>query len=519
MVMRSTPWVMHQLSHNWTPLFERLSISLDRAKLWYREVTSSQYCSQPPWHSLIDSLTTLDPTIKDSSLIFKPRFALLPMVVQERLLQFMLSEDSCIPDGAVHELLRVVLDHISENTTLCNLAEKLCALSQFVRPSNLPVEPYMSTNVCYSVMDISPENVIIIDDDSESDTDPAPKQSRLEMATVAVRNQPILEMATAVSKKPGFESATSAVSNQPGLEVVLVDGTKQEGTDFLDREANASPPGILTQWAGSQSVSFIDNFDNNGVVAVDTDNIIAFASALKDTWHSCVSSEIPDCLQDITHLSAEEMEKLCTFAEFEGMSDDSVYLACQHMGTLCGSISFCNISCFLSMSLKLKVSKLSQNASRKLTSAIMLMAGKYPKQLVETVIIPCLLVSDINSYQCDIITKLLKENTDHSLCSNLLHDIVKHEFTITESNICVFQAILESGCELTESDITQFVSVCSKSAGALANSLKFGKVLLAIISHHGNKIQEILTELENIVSKNRTVLKKKISSLLIAFNK
>ncbi|WAR01517.1 hypothetical protein MAR_008075, partial [Mya arenaria] len=75
------------LPKDWVSLFVHLSVSVERGVMWFQEVTSSH----------------------------RPRFLLLPAVLQERFLQFLLAQADIIPDGILHELLSALENHIQQS--------------------------------------------------------------------------------------------------------------------------------------------------------------------------------------------------------------------------------------------------------------------------------------------------------------------------------------------------------------------------------------------------------------------
>ncbi|XP_052801361.1 uncharacterized protein LOC128232061 [Mya arenaria] len=469
------------LPKDWVSLFVHLSVSVERGVMWFQEVTSSQYSVAPWWFTLLDNLTTHDPTIEDNQLQFRPRFLLLPAVLQERFLQFLLAQADIIPDGILHELLSALENHIQQSGVGSAELKKLATISRYTEKLGLDLEQQsdrqMTSNNVNVEASLKSQNIVSFLDDSSDDNEPQTKRRKLDSWE--------------------GEEDTVLISDSP---------------EQCDSGEDDSPIPVFTQMNFSQqpSVSYIEEDELDGNAEKE------FASVLKDTWQNCLHESVPEFFHELTKISASDMESVLQSLDFVTMSDDSVKLACDHLCSLEESLSYTVVVMFMSRALSPRLKTVGQSASRKLTEAVINTAEKFPKQFIDGVFTSCVGEQvELSVGQSELFCKIIKDCWSSSSREYSLHLALQRGLEVHESNIQLLQTILEHECQISEADLQMFVTKLAPTALVLAKNLKFSKFLLAFVTHCGQKFSaSLLPEVERIVNIHQTFMKKKIVAAL-----
>lgn len=261
------------------------------------------------------------------------------------------------------------------------------------------------------------------------------------------------------------------------------------------------------------SVSFIED-NNEGDKNIECNSLGMSFSSLKDAWHNCLMDKTLVFLTEVAKLSSSEMHSLCKYIDFESMTEESMELACQQVCTLSESMSYGNVVTFLTFALGDRIKHLSQNASRRMAEVINSTAQVFPKQFVDGVVAPCLMLPKLTSGQSEVLVRIVKEHFSNSARGHLLHTLLQNGFDISNSKLQLLQTLMESGCDCTSQDMNKFLTALNTVSGTMAKNLKFSKLLLALVNGYADFILGHLPEFEAILDKHNTFLKKKIVSAL-----
>lgn len=236
---------------------------------------------------------------------------------------------------------------------------------------------------------------------------------------------------------------------------------------------------------------------------------------LKEIWQNCITDVQIEGLGDVSKLSIKELQVFSKMVDFDSMSDDSIQLVCQHFCNISDSLSYSSAVCILTFVLGHRVLQLSQNASRKLSGAVTLMSQKFPKQTVDSVLVPCMSKCDISIAQSEIVCKIVKESLNSLTRGYFLQKCIQHDFVLTESKIPIVQAAIDGNCELTSDTVSILLHCLKEASGSMAKNLKFGKLLLALVNKQNKWFnQKIKTNFESLLDTHCTFLKKSIQSAL-----
>ena len=236
---------------------------------------------------------------------------------------------------------------------------------------------------------------------------------------------------------------------------------------------------------------------------------------LKEIWQNCIKDKEIEGLSEISKLSLTEIEVFCKKIDFHSMTDDSIELVCQHLCQVADSLSYSSAICILTFVLGHRITQLSHNASRKLLGAITLVSQNFPKQTVESVLIPCIIQDKVTSAQIEILCKTLKDCLNSATRGHFIKKLLQNNFALTENKLPVFQTVIDTGCDLTCDVLSDLLLCIDEEAISMAKNLKFGKLVFAIVNKHSKLFnQELKTKVEHILDKHNTFLKKSIHSAL-----
>ena len=347
------------------------------------------------------------------------------------------------------------------------------------------------------------DDVIVIDLDSDDET-PNPKRIKLDNVIHGSDEDSNIRLNTVEILKTDQEMISENSNNK-----VTKDENSVDLSDDIELDSVNDNDSHSTETAESAECKKNDKT----VIELSQDKEEAIGR-LKEIWHSATTAETcpaPE-LELLVSLTTEEMESAVQTLELTEMSENSVHSACNHLVTVSELISYSNCVCFLRFALLGKVMTLTQNASRVLVSAVTMAANRYPKQLIDSVLVPCV-VGILDLPQLDLLTRLLKESlSDPNQLYFMNKFIAYQELEINDCKIALVQILLET-LNIDEDVIVKVLKLFDRQATGLAKNLKFGKLLLALVNKHGKLlVGDNLIRLSNIVDKHQTFVKKSIEN-------
>lgn len=480
MVQEGDCKIISRLPIEWQGLMKQLLMSLEKGNIWFIEETSSKYGSQPVWYKLLQALIKCEPCIVEDKLVFKPRFLLLPEMLQERLLEFLQYQSYLMPDQDIKEFIIGLIKHTDVHSNLyqqlhclfreTKLEEDLFTeVETVLKPGAVDTCPEKAESPKQEMIEIgSQESVIILDD--EDDGEPAQKRQK----------------------------------------------TTEESSE-LQEEDNGQTVSMETSDERHTSTNVLENddkhIDKSSLKVIDGKEALVYK--IKEIWQNCIHDQAIEGLSEISKLSLKEIEVFCKMIDFDSMSDDSIELVCQHLSGVSDSLSYSSAVCILTFVLGHRILQLSQNASRKLLGAITVVSQNFPKQTVESVLVPCMMQDEVPSFQIEILCKTLKDCLSATTRGYFIQKVLQNNFILTEHKITILQTVVDSGCDLSYNVFSSLLQCLNDASISMAKNLKFGKLLFALVNKHSKLFNQDLTmKAEQILDKHNTFLKKSIQSSL-----
>ncbi|KAJ7529398.1 hypothetical protein O6H91_15G047900 [Diphasiastrum complanatum] len=178
-----------------------------------------------------------------------------------------------------------------------------------------------------------------------------------------------------------------------------------------------------------------------------------------------------------------------------------------------------------------KLISLKQTASRELMSAVLLVGQLHPRATVDALLLPLLTQKEIFTPQCNVINRLIKEcfppEVTSSLCKKLFNIGQSHsqganfsdqelpvQITWTETSLGVIQTILSKNLLLEQGTMDGLVLSLEEAAVKFAGSLKFGNILLSIVTKYGSLLKTHKSLLQEIVKSTNTFMTKSLLAKL-----
>ena len=344
------------------------------------------------------------------------------------------------------------------------------------------------------------DDVIVIDLDSDEDA-PKPKRQRLDNFNPATDQDANINS----NSREIINTAEEMICDNSNNKVTNNENSV-DSSNFIEQDAvDNSLENVTTK--------SVQHIEDKTEIELSQDKEEAIGR-LKEIWHSANTSETCPAqeLESLVSLTSEEMETAVKKLELTEMNENSVLTACSHLASVSELISYGNCVCFLRFALCEKVVTLTQNASRVLVSAVTMVANRYPKQLIDSVLVRCV-VGSFDSPHLDLVTRLLKESFNEGTQLYFMKSfIADQELEINDSKIALIQTLLET-TNIDPEIIEKILNLFERQTSKLAKNLKFGKLLLAVVTKHGKLLRgENLIKFSSIVDKHQTFVKKSVEN-------
>ena len=248
-----------------------------------------------------------------------------------------------------------------------------------------------------------------------------------------------------------------------------------------------------------------------------SDTLQRKVSALKELLQSLDTYEnnFSSSLEVFSSCSSLEMESMCTQLNLKDIRESLAISLCQQFVTLPTEPSFGNASVFAIHCVLPKVQGLKQTASRDLFSAVSQFAKKYSRAFCDGVVVGLIQQSNLDSPQVALVNKIVKECLSEETRVYLLHLIIsiKSEtqgcsFLWTEDTVSIVQTLVDLKPEIRDDLFGTFASVLEQQSRHLSKSLKYAKMLLAVIKSYGQQVSQHLDYFVRSLEGNETFLKK-----------
>ncbi|KAG6542240.1 hypothetical protein Mapa_016368 [Marchantia paleacea] len=174
-----------------------------------------------------------------------------------------------------------------------------------------------------------------------------------------------------------------------------------------------------------------------------------------------------------------------------------------------------------------KLYALEKPATRILMTALT-QAGKiHPRAVMDSVMFPLICSKNgASSIQCEILNRLVKDCLTEDLILCLLQKMFvcsresKHDFSSnlswswTEGVVGVVQNLLSHKVNIDQDCVASLVQALDAAVAEFPTSLKFGNLLLNLVTKHGPRLKSHKALLHQVVDKSRTFLTKSVQSKL-----
>ncbi|KAK3084516.1 hypothetical protein FSP39_014624 [Pinctada imbricata] len=512
---------------SWNGLFKSLSApdrqsSQNASELWYRNEAMSLYGSRPKWAELLQSLSNAEPIIKEGQLKFLPYFCHLNSDMQNRLLLFLLQQRHLIQSNILLSFLESLRNVLPPDSW----AEAYYRMLK----AHLILEIDGKINTSTNMKDTEPEELVyqfssknhellnsvkhtLSKEGDQRDKIWKPDTTNLE------RKDNLRHVETQKTDPRREENASLSCDNKNNVKENKVSDSSLEklNEDVImilddDEDDNMNEPPAKKQR--------VDNKDDNA--AEDTEmkaeisqEIKVKIEKLQECWKSGNASQIPKELELLYTTRTEQMEQICQHLSNTTADESCLAIACHHLTTISDVITYDNCVIYLSHNILPQFSSLSQSASRVFTSTVLLLSDKYPKPLIEGVIVPCIKNEKFGSPQLDVTIKVIREVLSDSNKVLLLRCLSNTEILLDDNVVALYQAVIDSKTILNiEKLLVRDILVqYQRSASKLKKSLKFGKLILAFLNKYGSQVTlEDMGILHDVVNSHGTFLKKTLEA-------
>ncbi|CAH3191770.1 unnamed protein product [Porites evermanni] len=240
-------------------------------------------------------------------------------------------------------------------------------------------------------------------------------------------------------------------------------------------------------------------------------------TALKNLLQNLETNEFNfhDELEVFSASSPEELRHICAQLNLKNLEESLAISLCQQFVSLSSEPSFSNAVIFAVHCLLPKIQQLKQTASRVLFAAVNQFAKKHSRPFCDGVILTLVQQSNLDTPQVDLVNKVIKECLTEDTTVYLMQlifsvksDVEGLPFMWTESTVSVVQVLIDLKPEFNEDLFGSFVCVLEQQSQHLTKSLKFSKMLLAVIKTYGQHVSMHQNTFVYILEVNETFLKK-----------
>ncbi len=326
-------------------------------------------------------------------------------------------------------------------------------------------------------------------------------------------HQPQEEKVTVESKHIQVNSTQAddvgLISNQKGDEVTVLQ-CSQDNRVVTTQDASCAP----------ERIEAPDDKDDETARGLLGETVFTRAKLLRDMLHSSsTTSQLPEELDVI--FSASDLTPVFKVVKPWLVEDEITALL---VGTLLGEhAGYARSVQILTYILLPKLQKLKQPVSRILGSAVLQASKAHPRATVDALLLPLLLCKEgASPFQCDVINRVIKEGLTPELLSSLFHklfctqdkDHKELDWIWTEAMVGLILNLLAQGIVLREDTLEGLVSSLENASHQFSGSLKFGNLLLNLLTKHGAKLKDHKAALQQVTKNSKTFLTKSILAKL-----
>lgn len=240
-------------------------------------------------------------------------------------------------------------------------------------------------------------------------------------------------------------------------------------------------------------------------------------TSLKELLHRLEAGENDNCneLKVFTSCSSHEMECICSQLNLGELQESTTISLCRQFVSFPTDASFGNASVFAKCCLLPKIQGLRVAASRDMFSAISQFAEKYSRAFCDGVLLRLLQQGNFGDTQVMLVNKIVKESLSEETRLYLLQLVTSIKMTAkncafswTEDTVSVVQTLVDLKPEMSNDLFHTFSRVLEVQSHNLSKSVKFSKMLLAVVKSYRNQVSLYVNCFMHIFGCNETFLKK-----------
>ena len=552
----------------WRGIFAALNsehLPVQAAKFWFqKKLSNDRLCDIPPnWTDFINHLASDYPVVLNDKLFLRPKILLLPLNIQRNTLAFILHQSSFLPSESLQKLVDSCSKHSTElkgwRATYVNILQS--KVNDLKRSKSEAIE-------CRGQSNCEKTNFLCcsgITEESKSRFEELIKKNQMSKSS---RTIPWLSQGRDNEMRKGdgdmSEKHRAIYRDDEGVDqddIDMVDLTTMCATEDVDLQTKTTPQKAHPETSHDIDDSDIEIIDvtespkhNTNVnmktpeltvplppehLIIDaedvTEQLITGQGAAADTKHSdALHLKISALKSFLTSLEAKEdnnyfsneldifltcssleVEYICNQLHLKGIQESSAISLCTKFIDLQTDPSFGNAYIFATHCLLPKVQELKQAPSRALFMAANLFAKKHSRAFCDGVIVKLVQGSDLHTPQVDLVNKIVKDCLSEDTRSYLLEVIfaIKTDsqgcpFAWSENTVSVVQTMVDLKPEFSSNLFATFSGVLEQQSRYLSKSLKFAKMLLAVIRTCGQLVSVHYNTFLHILEGNDTFLKK-----------
>lgn len=547
----------------WRGVFAALDsehLPVQAAIFWLRKKSSNEMLSEipPNWENFIDHLLSDFPVVLKDKLFFRPKILLLPLNIQRNTLGFISQRSYSIPletldklvqrlrkfsvelegwrvthvkilESKVNELKRSNIKGVDDESGTDNTGKDLCYTDIVTKESKSRFDELVKKNdVAKSsrtipwfshVLDTAKrkEGSIISDDSTYRDYKAA-EQNDFDM--VDLTSDVDLQSKTLLHRiNPGsphnFDDSDIEI-----IEVTENSSKQIKTADSIDvnfRELTVPLPPEHLIIDGEDDPEHLIKEEASATNSKLSDTLQLKVSALQNllTGQELKEGNFSDELNIFSFCSSLEMEHVCNQLELKSIEESTAISLCTQFALLPTEPSFGNAAIFATHCLLPKVQELKQTASRALFTAASLFAKKHSRAFCHGVVQGLIQESNLNTPQVDLVNKVVKDCFSKDTRIHLLELIFATKsdsqgcpFSWSEDIISIVQTVVDLKPDFSSDLFESFTGVLEQQSRHLSKSLKFAKILLAVIKTYGEHVSMHFNTFVRILEGNDTFLKK-----------
>ncbi|XP_078373737.1 uncharacterized protein LOC144657283 [Oculina patagonica] len=551
--------------NEWRGIFAALDsqhLPVQAAKFWLEKKPSSEKLSDipPNWNDFIEHLVSDFPVVLNDKLFFKPKILLLPLNMQRNTLAFISHHSYFLPMEILDKLVQCLSKFSTElegwRATYLKILES--KLKEFKRSKSECLD-YKGQN---NNREKDLFHTDLITGDSKSRFEELVKKNQMVESSRKIPwfshfldSESKGDNGNTLEKQPSTHRENNVV-DQVDIDMVDLTGdvdlqsktTLREihpgsSHDFDDSDieiievAESSSKQIRTEDSTDVNIKELTVPPPPEHLIIDTEDVpehliteeaAKAGSNLSDALQLKVSA-LQNLLtgQDIKEdnfineldifstCSSLEMEHVCTQLNLKSIQESLAISLCTQFVVLPTEPSFSNAAIFATHCLLPKVQELKQAASRALFTAISLFAKKHSRAFCHGVIIRLVQQSNFDTPQVDLVNKTIKECLSEDTRIHLLELIFSTKldsqgcpFSWSENIVSVVQTVVDLKPEFSSDLFGICTGVLEQQSRHLSKSLKFAKMLLAVIKTYGQHVSMYFNTFVRILEGNDTFLKK-----------